>query len=75
MRFELPDNDRDLLVHCAVFHYLGDVAPAWRELLRGGKFSKEVLDRYTAAPAKKSYVPASVMDLVGAEVEILRFAA
>jgi hypothetical protein len=70
-RFELPENDRDLLVHRAVFYYRGDVAPAWRELLRGGKFSPDVINRYKANAAKKSYVPASVMDSVGAEVEIL----
>jgi hypothetical protein len=69
--FQLPENDRDLLVHRAVFTYRGDIAPAWRELLRGGKFSPEVLQRYKAGVAKKSYVPASVMDSVGPEVEIL----
>ena len=69
--FSLPENDRDLLIHRAVFYYRGDIAPAWRDLLRGGKFSPDVLRRYTAAPAKKSYVPETVMDSIGAEVEIL----
>ncbi len=69
--FQLPGNDRDLLIHRAVFYYRGDIAPAWRDLLRGGKFSPDVLQRYTAAAAKKSYVPATVMDSISAEVEIL----
>jgi hypothetical protein len=69
--FELPQDDRDLLVHRAVFYYRGDIAPAWRDCLRGGKFSPSVLARYTASAADKSYVPASVMDAIGSEVEIL----
>ena len=69
-QFELPENDRDLLIHRAVFTYLGDIAPAWRDLLRKG-FSPAVVERYAGRAAKKSHVPASVMDSIAPEVEIL----
>ena len=69
-QFDLPDNDRDALIHRAVFYYRGDVAPAWRDLLRKG-FSQAVVDRYAGRAAKKSHVPASVMDSIGPEVEIM----
>jgi hypothetical protein len=69
-RFALPENDRDLLIHRAVFYYRGDVAPAWRDLLRKG-FSPEVVERYAGRALKKSHVPTSVMDSVAPEVEIL----
>ncbi len=68
--FALPENDRDLLVHRAVFYYRGDIAPAWRDLLRSG-FSPAVVDRYAGRAQKKSHVPASVMDAIAPEVEIL----
>ncbi len=68
--FALPENDRDLLVHRAVFYYRGDIAPAWRDLLRQG-FSPDVVVRYAGRAAKKSHVPASVMDCVASEVENL----
>jgi hypothetical protein len=66
----LPENDRDLLVHRSVFYYRGDIAPAWRDLLRQG-FSPEVVSRYAGRAQNKSHVPASVMDSIGPEVEIL----
>src|SRR5208282_4199483 len=69
-RFELPEEDRDMLIHWAVFYYRGKVAPAWRALLRNG-FSEPVRQRYLGKSASKSHVPASVMDSVSAEVEIL----
>ena len=69
-QFELPENDRDLLIHRAVFTYLGDIAPAWRDLLRKG-FSPAVVERYAGRALKKSHVPASVMDSIAPEVEIL----
>ena len=69
-RFALPENDRDLLIHRAVFYYLGDIAPAWRDLLRKG-FSQEVVSRYAGRAGKKSHVPASVMDSIAPEVEML----
>lgn len=69
-RFQLPENDRDLLIHRAVFYYRGDVAPAWRDLLRQG-FSSLVVDRYAGRAARKSHVPASIMDSVAPEVEIM----
>lgn len=69
-RFDLPDDDRDRLIHRAVFYYRGDVAPAWRDLLSSG-FSEAVRQRYTGKVASKSHVPASVMDSVSSEVEIL----
>jgi len=69
-RFDLPEQDRDNLIHRAVFYYRGDVAPAWRDLLRSG-FSEPVRQRYLGKSASKSHVPASVMDSVSAEVEIL----
>ncbi len=68
--FALPDNDRDLLIHRAVFYYRGDIAPAWRDLLRSG-FSPEVIERYAGRAAKKSHVPTSVMDSIAPEVEML----
>ena len=69
-RFDLPEDDRDRLIHRAVFYYRGDVAPAWRDLVKAG-FSEPVRQRYFGKAASKSYVPASVMDSVGSEVEIL----
>jgi hypothetical protein len=68
--FTLPDNDRDLLIHRAVFYYRGDIAPAWRDLLRQG-FSPAVIERYAGRAQNKSHVPASIMDSIAAEVEIL----
>ena len=69
-RFALPEDDRDLLVHRAVFYYRGDIAPAWRDLLRKG-FSPSVVQRYAGGAQKKSHVPASVTDSIAPEVEIL----
>ena len=68
--FKLPDMDRDLLIHGAVFYYRGDIAPAWRDLLRKG-FSQVVIDRYAGRASRKSHVPASIMDSIAPEVEIL----
>jgi hypothetical protein len=68
-RFQLPDSDRDLLIHRAVFYYRGDIAPAWRDCLRDG-FSPEIKSRYAGA-VNKSHVPASVMDSIAAEVDIM----
>ena len=68
-RFELPEDDRDALIHRAVFYYRGDIAPAWRDLLRKG-FSTAVVERYAGRARKKSHVPASVMDSIASEVEI-----
>jgi hypothetical protein len=69
-RFDLPEADRDALVHRAVFYYRGDIAPAWRDLLRQG-FSPAVVERYAGRAQNKSHVPASVMDSIAPEVEIL----
>jgi hypothetical protein len=69
-KYELPENDRDLLIHRAVFTYRGDIAPAWRDLLRTG-FSPAVIERYAGKAVSKSHVPASVRDSVGPEVEIM----
>ncbi len=69
-RFELPGEDRDLLIHRAVFYYRGDIAPAWRDCLAKG-FSEDVRRRYSSAVTRKSYVPVSVMESVSPEVEIL----
>lgn len=71
--FQLPESDRDLLIHRAVFYYRGDIAPAWRDCLKKG-FSPAVVERYAARAAKKSHVPESVMDSVSPEVEILTVA-
>ena len=67
--FQLPDLDRDLLIHRAVFYYRGDIAPAWRDCLRDG-FSPETKSRYAVA-LNKSHVPTSVRDSVGAEIDIM----
>ena len=69
-QFTLPEDDRDALIHRAVFVYRGDIAPAWRDLLRAG-FSQAVVERYAGRAANKSHVPASVMDSIAPEVEIL----
>jgi hypothetical protein len=68
--FDMPADDRDMLIHRAVFYYRGDVAPAWRDLLKTG-FSEPVRQRYFGKAASKSHVPGSVMDSVSSEVEIL----
>jgi len=67
--FDFPQDDLDRLIHCAVFQYRGDIAPAWRDCLRTG-FSDAVRQRYLGKAFDKSYVPAKVIDLVGPEVEI-----
>ena len=69
-RFELPEDDRNALIHRAVFYYRGDIAPAWRDLMCRG-FSSAVLERYAGRAQKKSHVPASVMESISPEVEIL----
>jgi hypothetical protein len=69
-RFDLPADDRDRLIHRAVFYYRGDVVPAWRDLLKSG-FSEPVRERYFGKAASKSHVPTSVKDSVSSEVEIL----
>ncbi len=69
-RFQLPDSDRDLLIHRAVFYYRGDVAPAWRDCLRDG-FSPETLSRYAGKALNKSHIPGTVMDSIGSEVDIM----
>jgi hypothetical protein len=69
-RFDLSEDDRDLLIHRAVFSYRGDMAPAWRDLLRSG-FSPAVIERYAGCAVNKSHVPASVRDSIVSEVEIL----
>ena len=69
-QFELPENDRDLLIHRAVFYYRGDIAPAWRDLLRKG-FSPEVVERYAGHAAEKIPCAGIVMDSIAPEVEIL----
>lgn len=68
--FELPEDDRDRLIHRAVFSYRGDVAPAWRDLSRAG-FSQAVIECYAGRAGRKSHVPASVLDSIGPEVEII----
>ncbi len=70
-RVELPEADRDLLVHSAVFYYRGDISPAWRNLLSAGKFSSATVARYSGQAASKSHVPSSVRESVAPEVEIL----
>jgi hypothetical protein len=69
-RVQLPDCDRDLLIHRSVFYYRGDIAPAWRDCLRDG-FSDVIKSRYTGRALNKSHVPKSVMDSIGAEVDIM----
>lgn len=68
-RFILPQDDRDMLIHRAVFQYRGDVAPAWRDLLRTG-FSESVRTRYAGNAASKSHVPRSIRESVEPEIEI-----
>lgn len=68
-KFEFPEADRDLLIHRTVFYYRGDIAPAWRDLLRAG-FSPAVRDRYAGQADNKSHVPASVRESIAPEVEI-----
>jgi hypothetical protein len=69
-RFALPKDDRDLLIHRAVFTYHGDIAPAWRDLLREG-FSAETISRYRGRAANKSHVPESIRESISDEVENL----
>jgi hypothetical protein len=69
-KYELPDGDRDLLIHRAVFYYRGNSTAAWRDCLRNG-FSPGVLSRYAGKAANKSHVPASVMDSIAPEIKIL----
>jgi len=69
-RFKIPEEDRDHLIHQAVFYYRGDVAKAWRDLLKGG-FSEAIRQRYAGKASRKSHVPTSVMKSVSSEVAIL----
>ena len=68
-RFDLPDEDRDLLIYRAGDYYGGDVAPAWRDCLKKG-FSEEVRNRYAGKSAEKSHVPTSVMHLVSFHAKV-----
>ena len=68
--FNFPEDDRDRLIHRAVFNYWGDIAPAWRDLIADG-FSETVRGRYAGKSHRKSRVPASIMDSIAPEVEIL----
>ncbi|HLX70759.1 MAG TPA: hypothetical protein VKV04_14115 [Verrucomicrobiae bacterium] len=68
--FDFPEEDRDKLIHRAVFNYHGVVASAWRDLMADG-FSEAVRTRYAGKAFRKSHVPGSVMDDVGPEVDIL----
>lgn len=74
VELEFPEDDRDKLVARAVFNYHGAVAPAWCDLLTDTSadgFSETTRRRYAGKAWRKSHVPASVMDDVGPEVEIL----
>jgi len=68
--YALPDASRDLLIHRAVFQYRGDIAPAWRDLVRKG-FPAEVIERYGNRAQNKSHVPTSIRDSIAPEVEVL----
>jgi hypothetical protein len=69
--FNLPDSDRDLLIHRAVFHFRGDIAPAWRELLNQKLFSTDTISLYAGNAQNKSHVPASIRESITPEVEIM----
>jgi hypothetical protein len=69
-RFDFAEDDRDKLVHRAVFIYRGDVETAYRDLLRAG-FSDALKERHPVKPGRRPRLPASIMDSVRAEVEIL----
>jgi hypothetical protein len=69
--YELPEGDRDLLIHRAVWSCGGRIAQAWRGLLRESAFSIETQARYAGKAANKSHVPHTINESVRAEVEIL----
>lgn len=68
---ELLKEDRDKIIGHAVINCGGRLSQAWRELTRDGQLSENVLGRYTATPASKSYVPHSVRSAVKSEVAML----
>lgn len=69
--YELPEGDRDLLIHRAVFSCGGRIAQAWRGLLQEAAFSLDTQARYAGKAANKSHVPHTIAESVRAEVEIL----
>ena len=70
VEYELPENDRYLLIQRAAHTYRGNIAPAWRELLRGG-FSPETRTRYARRTVNKSHVPTSIRESIAPEVEVI----
>ncbi|HEY0551555.1 MAG TPA: hypothetical protein VGF13_18265, partial [Verrucomicrobiae bacterium] len=65
--YEVPDADRDLILHRAVWKHGGEARPAWTELHAGRELSAETLSHYTDA----WNVPRKVMDLIVHELPLL----
>ncbi len=69
--YELPEADRDLLIHRAVWKHGGRIAAAWQEVLFSGQLTPQTQARYFGKSISKSHVPEMVMESVRSEVEIL----
>ncbi len=50
----------------------GSLSKAWRDALSKGELSPAAMETYIADPASKSYVPQSVRELIGPDVEMLQ---
>lgn len=68
---ELSPDDRDVIIGRAVLEKGGNLAAAWRDCQRNDRLSQEVSGYYLSNPARKSYVPKSIVDQVRAEIDSL----
>ena len=68
-RAKLGPEDSDQLTAIAIAKHGGELAPAYRECIQGGLL--QAAGDYRADPASKSYVPASIRNQVGPEINRL----
>ncbi|MBI5384889.1 MAG: hypothetical protein HZA90_09410 [Verrucomicrobia bacterium] len=72
-RVELAPEDRRVLLATGLFKYGGERAgaPAWRECRENGMLSNRLCAGHVMNPARKSYVPKSVMREIGPDLKAL----
>lgn len=68
----LSQDDQDQLSGHAVLFCGGRVSQAWRELRQSNKLSEDLIGRFQADPASKSYVPHRIRDAVQCEVDAMK---
>ena len=70
-RVKLSAEDRDQLVAAGLFKHGGEAAPAWRECQEAGTLSNRLCRGYVSNPARRDYVPRSVMREIRPELKSL----